>query len=304
MISPLRYPGGKSRKSVQEKILRYAPKVIEEYREPFVGGGGIFFALDNEVPPVRWINDINCDLMAVYLALRDNSDEFISKCRSINPEQSWEDKTYPKAGSSGKQYNARLKAAFDQLIKDRENDPAFSYFFVNRTVWGGRVNYDMPSRLYFSNPSGWNITVTNRLQCAADLLKGTIITCGNYKQLLAQPSEYNNVWIYCDPPYVVDTEAISSSKLYKYGFTKQDHIALRDDILDSHHKVCISYDDDPDGMIRELYRGFYIHELEWTYSGTSSSKNASKTKKKGKELLITNYRQTHKRHRAIFDETI
>lgn len=46
MQSIFRYPGGKSRSSAQQKILRFAPENYAEYREPFVGGGGIFFAVD------------------------------------------------------------------------------------------------------------------------------------------------------------------------------------------------------------------------------------------------------------------
>jgi site-specific DNA-adenine methylase len=40
-----RYPGGKGRKAVYTWILGHAPDVVAEYREPFVGGGGVFFRL-------------------------------------------------------------------------------------------------------------------------------------------------------------------------------------------------------------------------------------------------------------------
>ncbi|MYF99993.1 DNA adenine methylase [Candidatus Poribacteria bacterium] len=41
--SPLRYPGGKSRAIKQ--ILPHIPTEIGEFREPFVGGGSVFFSL-------------------------------------------------------------------------------------------------------------------------------------------------------------------------------------------------------------------------------------------------------------------
>ncbi len=41
--SPLRYPGGKSRAIKQ--ILPQIPVNIREYREPFFGGGSVFFAV-------------------------------------------------------------------------------------------------------------------------------------------------------------------------------------------------------------------------------------------------------------------
>jgi len=298
MISIFRYPGGKTKKSVQNTILRYAPEEIREYREPFVGGGGIFFALDGksnfnglvrEEPEVRWINDSNQDLVEVYLALRDRAEEFIAKCKDIKPMQKGEPVAYPTENSSGKQYNARLMKKFKELIADK-SDRAFSYYFVNRTVWGGRVNYDMPSRLYFSNPEGWNIVSTNRLERAAQHIAGAKITCGDFEPLLKAKGE--GVWIYCDPPYVRDTNLAAPSKLYQMGFSMEDHERLRDCVLESPHQVCLSYDEDEDGAVRDLYSDsrFNIYSKQWTYCGTSSADGASKTKTRGKELVITNYK--------------
>lgn len=73
--SPFRYPGGKSKASVLAQIMRFAPKDLSEYREPFVGGGGVFFGLEKQCR--SWINDINMGLVAVYKALRDRPKEFI-----------------------------------------------------------------------------------------------------------------------------------------------------------------------------------------------------------------------------------
>lgn len=290
MKSILRYPGGKSKKGIQDKILAYAPADIKEYREPFVGGGGIFFALDGRIwpkPPVRWINDKNEDLVAVYEALRDRVDEFIAKCREISPPQENEPTVYPKDGSSGKKYNARLKAKFDELVQNRGRDRALSYFFINRTVWAGRVNYEIESRLYFSNPDGWNIIETDRLANAGNLLTGVKITTGDYAPLLSESGE--SVWIYCDPPYVKDTIGAKASKLYQNSFTYDDHKRLAKCITESPHRICLSYDDDEKGIVRELYAGsqFHIFDAAWTYCGTASANGEKKMI--GKELIITNY---------------
>ena len=48
--SPLRYPGGKSRAIKQ--ILPIVPS-FDEYREPMVGGGSVFFALFQKYPNKR-----------------------------------------------------------------------------------------------------------------------------------------------------------------------------------------------------------------------------------------------------------
>lgn len=276
MNSIFRYPGGKTRKSVRDKIFARFPKQYDEYREPFCGGSGIYFNVP--IDKKRWINDINPDLMSVYFALRDNPNEFISKCREIIPESPNEPKTSSKNGKE--LYNARLKDVFDKRVEQRHDDPALSYYFINRTVWAGRVNYGRPSRLYYSNPSGWNIVKTNKLEQAAKLLANTEITVGDYK--LSLEKDGKDVLIYCDPPYYVQTYTSGGSQLYEYCFTEQDHIDLYEAIKNCKHKVCVSYDNHD--FIRDLYKDFNLFDETWTYCGTSNEK-----KQKGKELIITNY---------------
>jgi len=274
MKSIYRFPGGKVRAS--KIIARYFPKEYNEYREPCVGGGGLFFT----IPPnkKRWINDINPDLMSVYTALRDNPVEFIASCKAILPEQEGEPLTAARNGKA--LYSARLKQVFDEMVKDRQKHPALSYFYINRVCYAGRVNYDIPSRLYFSNPSGWNIVKTNLLEEASKLLQNIKITVGSYEKCLETDGE--NVFIYIDPPYMKNTLLSRASQLYQHNFTEEDHKKLSEDVLKCKHKVLISYDNHP--FIRELYKDLNIYEESWKYCGTSL-----KEKEVGQELIITNY---------------
>ena len=272
-----RYPGGKSKKSIVNTILGFFPQNFKEYREPFVGGGGIFFNIPTFVP--RWINDIDQNLISVYFALRDRPEEFIKLCRSIKPQEKGEKLTSAKPNGK-KIYNARLKAVFDELLSNPNSDPALKYLFVNRTNWAGRVNYNLPSRLYFSNPSGWNIVSKNVLEEAALILSGTKISSVDYSILLEEPGE--DVLIYIDPPYFVNSNFSPMSQLYANNFTEKDHIVLCEKLRTCKHKFVISYDSDP--FIIDLYKGMNINYANWKYCGTSL-----KEKKDGKELIITNF---------------
>ncbi len=273
----MRYPGGKSRQSIREQILNHASEFLE-YREPFCGGSGLFFGLPTH--KTRWINDINPHLIEVYKALKDRPKEFIDLCQSIPPAKLCEE-TVTSAG--GTEYNKRLYDLFYEL-RDNKNvsDPALRYFFLNRTGFAGRVilDGDRKDRTTFSNPDGWNIVATKKLPKAAAILKDARITCGDYEPLFYEPGSM--VWIYADPPYCRDTELNDSSKLYQYGFSWEDHRNLAQVVHNTPHYVCVSYDDHP--FIRDLYNGLYIHEVSWTYCGTTSDK-----KNIGKEILITNY---------------
>ncbi len=255
------------------------PSEIKEFREPFVGGGGIFFGLPSDIP-ARWINDINEPLISVYKALRDRPDAFIKACRDILPMQPNEPEV---AKGKGKTYNKRLGEIFNDFANNQEMDQALRYFFINRTVWAGRVTYDpkLKSRLYYSNPQGWNaVHREGFLESVAAHLQGTKITCGSYEELLA--AEGQDVWIYLDPPYYRDTELVATDKQYQFGFTEQDHINFANNCKESKHKLCISYDNHP--VIWELFKDFNVQKHEWAYSGTSQE-----VKTIGQELIITNY---------------
>lgn len=276
-----RYPGGKSKKSVREKIFSRFPDKYTEYRDPMVGGGGIFFAIPTNKK--RWINDLDENLISVYKALKQNSKEFIERCRKIDGHKENEPLAPSKPNGKAK-YNARLKSEFDKLSQN-DSDPALKYLFVNRTVWAGRVNYDIPSRMYFSNPQGWNVVHTQKMEKAAQVIKNCKITYGDYKRLLEEEGE--DVLIYLDPPYYLNTNLDKNSRLYKHNFEKNDHIKLFEIVKNCKHKVIISYDNDP--FICNLYKDFNLGETSWTYCGTSSAKTHSNKKKIGKELIITNY---------------
>ena len=72
--SPLRYPGGKSR--ALKQILPLIPMNMSEFREPFVGGGSVFFAIRSlfqDRIKSYWINDLNYDLYCFWKRVRDDA---------------------------------------------------------------------------------------------------------------------------------------------------------------------------------------------------------------------------------------
>src|SRR3989339_798067 len=68
--TPFRYPGGKF--YAIKYLLPYIAQIPhDEYREPFVGGGSVFFGK----PKVKnnWINDIDAELMNIYKIFQDKN---------------------------------------------------------------------------------------------------------------------------------------------------------------------------------------------------------------------------------------
>ncbi len=278
--SPLRYPGGKTR--VAKMFAPHIPPHTD-YREIFAGGAAIFFF----TPKARnnWINDLHPGLYALWRTLRDNFDAFAGKCREQN-------------GDRRQRFNYWAFERTDLMTArgtDHLLERAMQYYYLNRTVWGGRVVFDpkRKSRLYFSNPEGWSKLDKKlaHLEQVSAKLQGVRITCQSYEKCLAGATA--DTFIYADPPYYRESTGHITDKLYDKSFDKACHRRLAAALGAIPAKVMISYDDCPEA--RELYPGWRFIELEWKYCGryavTKAAKAAGRKERKvtGRELLILNY---------------
>lgn len=80
-IKPImKYPGGKG--SELKIIKEYQPKIINNYIEPFIGGGAVFF--DTLPRNKAFINDSSKELMLYYQALKNQDENFINFLDKIN----------------------------------------------------------------------------------------------------------------------------------------------------------------------------------------------------------------------------
>ena len=82
-LSPLiKYPGGK------EKELNYIipalPAKIDNYYEPFVGGGAVYFSIEAKK---YYINDKSDELISLYEMVKEQNQEFFNKLNAI--EYNW-----------------------------------------------------------------------------------------------------------------------------------------------------------------------------------------------------------------------
>lgn len=281
MKSPFRYPGGKSKKAAREWILSHMPRDVDRYYEPMVGGGGIFFGLEDRKPFNCTLIDKHDGLISVYKALRDRSVPFIEQCRRLRPCN----------GDGDVEGVQRLRDEFERVkLGGPGIDEAYRYYIVNRMGWGGRVNYDIESRLYFSNPPGWNIVDTEVLREAADYLKtgATEVWCGDYGSVFwAVQNDPGRKWMYVDPPYIKDGQQPVTSQLYQHGFTRDDHMTLALKLRTIDPKDCmiaVSYHESwAVGMYDDCW---HVASKELIYCGTAPKAGP---KKIGREVLVMNY---------------
>lgn len=254
----LRYPGSKYNAS---KFIEpfWANVEFDEYREPFLGGGAVFF----KMPKCRYsvLNDLDEDLLNCYKVVQDA--ELVARLKSdvagVVPTREW----------------------FDELKYTEPVDNyarALKYFLINRTAYSGIMN--LPNWGFHPvksvQPDKW----PERLQSAHDKLAADVeLTNLHFREVIERPSD-KRVWMFVDPPYF----AADQKRAYKKCFQLEDHKELAELLQVTPHMFCLTYDNCP--QIKEMYSWANIYELEWMYHTANSNVT---TRKKGKELIITNY---------------
>jgi DNA adenine methylase len=261
--SPLRYPGGKSK--ALKQILPIVPS-FDEFREPFVGGGSVFFVLKQLFPDKKyWINDLNTDLYSFWEKCQKDMGSLVSKVSEI--------KKTCKDGKHLFMEFADEKNEFDDFER------AVRFFILNRITFSGTVESGGYSQQAFEKR--FTPSSIKRLKEIELLMKGTKITNLDYQEVIFEEGE--NVFIFLDPPYLSTTK----SKLYgRKGdlHSSFNHEKFAKNMSMCKHKWLITYDNSPE--VRDFFSFANIYEWELQY-GMNNYKQ--KTAEKGKELFISNY---------------
>lgn len=260
--TPLRYPGGKSR-----AIDSIAPLVpdFKEYREPFIGGGSVYFYIRQRYPDRSyWINDLLFELYNFWIICRDDPDSIVDNALE-----------WTKKFSNGKELFKYLKT---NMCYFGEKEKASIYFILNRIAFSGcTLVGGFSEHSYETGLTKENII---ELKDVGNILKGTKITNYDYQKVVDVGGE--DVFIFLDPPYYSATESGLYGKTDKWRNLHKsfDHLRFAEVMKKCKHKFLITYDDSE--FIRKLFSWATIIPWNLTY-GMRQYDSV------GKELFISNY---------------
>lgn len=261
--SPLRYPGGKSR-----AIKKIAPLVPEfhEYREPFLGGGSVFFYIKQQYKDkTYWVNDLYPELFHFWSESQDQLPDVVAQV------ETWKS-NYPE----GKVLHRFLLNG----LKDFSNlEVASAFFVLNRLTFSGTSESGGFSKQAFEKR--FTPSSIERLRLIDQVLVDTKITNLDFQPLLEADGEA--VFIFLDPPYYSATKSALYGKngnLHK-GF---DHERLAATLKDCPHKWLMTYDNSE--FVRELYDFATILPFDLTYGMRNVTKKGIQQEK---EIFISNY---------------
>jgi DNA adenine methylase len=263
--SPLRYPGGKQKAIPQ--ISRFIPPTFKEFREPFVGGGSVFFHVLQKHPNMPcWVNDRNPELYYFWYQVKTNLPELVESVCQVK-----------KQTTDGLALFKSLAAADTSIMSPLER--AVRFFVLNRITFSGTIESGGYSAASFKGR--FTDSSIERLAALDGCFINTHVTNFDYSVLLTEPGE--DVFIFLDPPYLSKTQ----SRLYgRKGnlHTCFDHSRFARLMAKCSHKWLITYDNCE--QVRRSFSFAYIYEWELQY-GMNNYKQEKADK--GKELFITNY---------------
>jgi DNA adenine methylase len=273
------------------EILKRTPSEFGTFFEPFLGGGAVFLSLPAHLPKIG--NDANAELVATYLAIRDDVDEVLSQLRRFRNTKA----DYLEIRAWDRSPN------FDQRSRFKR---AARFIYLNKCGFNGlhRVNADGYHNVpYGYSPKADFIQEPNLRRVANFLRVKSIerktaarIMSTDYKTSLraARAGDF----VYLDPPYQPISKTSSFVSYLQGGFTFQDQVALRDQVVDLVGRgvnVLLSNSDADE--IHSLYSDAKLFTIERVPVRRSIAADSGK---RGNvyEVLVSNKKSSGRKQRA------
>ncbi len=267
----VKWVGGKRRSL--PKLMRYVPRNISTYVEPFVGGGAMFFALKFKR---ALINDSNPELMAAYKVLKDKPYELIELLKTFK----FDKENYMAIRSWDKEKD---------FSKRSDVEHAARLIYLLKTCFNGL--YRVSSKNYFNTPMGKfsgepKICNEESLLAVHNYLKqnDTEIRCCSYVELFKDIPD--DAFVYLDPPYapLSKTSSFTSYQSQVWNDSAQRTLAFFCTELDK-RGIRFMQSNSTAPICFELYKKFNITTLNAKRYINSDGAGRGDIK----ELVITNY---------------
>lgn len=240
MKAIMKYPGSKW--GTAAWIIGHFPD-HHSYLEPFFGSGAVFF--NKPRSDIETINDINSDVVNLFKWIKDDPEKLAHEIYFTPYSRAVYEDAYQREPENS------LEAAV--LFYIRLN---MGHGF--RTT-GEKVGWksDIQGRERAYAAEDWK-NLPGKILQAAERLRGVQIEQQTAVEVIRR-FNFENVLIYCDPPYLLSTRC---RKQYKDEMTDADHVELLETLLKHKGPVIISgyasemYDDILKGWSREEYSNY------------------------------------------------
>jgi DNA adenine methylase len=272
----VKWAGGKTQ--LLPVLNKHVPSSFNQYFEPFLGGGAMFFFLSSKnLQFTSYLSDINEELINAYKVVKSNVEQLITLLRYHETEYKKSPREY--------YYELRTKPLLTEVER------AAKFITLNRTCFNGlyRVNrsgvFNVPMGSY-KNPVICNSANLRHVSIALRDSRAELHT-SDYKDILLKEAGEDD-FIYLDPPYNPVSNTAYFTHYTHTGFIARDQEELSrmfGILNDRKCKVLLSNSDTP--LIRDLYKDFSNSTEELDVVRAINSKASKRLGHK--ELLIRNY---------------
>lgn len=271
IIKPfIRWAGGKQ--TLVTDIIRLFPNKseINNYYEPFLGAGSLFFAstLNNS-----FLSDINPQLVNSYNQIKENYKKVSNLLLKYN-----------KLYKFSPNYYYDLRSLYNRDIEKFTHIQAARFIFLIHSNYNGM--YRVNKRGYYNVPIGKkrpNIPNEAHLEQISRKLKNSTIYCQDFTTVLNNAT-YKD-FVYLDPPYPPLGWENPQNQYTIDHFTMDQHklvVSVANELSNRGCFVLLSYPNLP--WILEFYK-------DWTITRLNAFRSISckKERKTISEILIRNY---------------
>lgn len=265
----VKWAGGKGQ--LLNDISKNIPEEFNDYYEPFVGGGAVFFFLYSKgLIKKAYLSDLNEELINAYTVIKykvfdlieelKRSDFYVNKKEQYYKIRSWEPK--------------------DPVQR------AARFIYLNKTAYNGlyRVNAQGKFNVPFGRYKNPKILDARNLIAVHNALQVADIFVADFQEAVRNAKKMD--FIYFDPPYQPISNTASFTQYTKGAFKKEDQIRLARVFKELDSRGCFVLLSNSDNyFIKALYNNYKII--------TVHARRAINSKPEGRkgvtELLIKNY---------------
>lgn len=289
----LKWAGGKDRLFHQLKqCLPIELDLIQNYYEPFLGSGAVFFNLVQDFSFKNIIlSDINEELILVYKVVQNNVGELMQMIDQYNSKYSKlsnidKEKFYYEIRNS---YNIQRFNINHKKYSDIWIPRAAQMIFLNKTCYNGLYRQNLRGEFNVPFGKNYNPVIYNQtnMELIAHLLNNAEIKTTDFESILNAVKD--NSFIYLDPPYRPITKTANFTDYYKLGFTEKDNERLMNglNILNKRKVKFMLNNSFPlnDSCLTEYYADYKISVITANRMMSSIPERRSKVS----EIVVTNY---------------
>lgn len=296
----LKWAGGKSQ--LLKQFENYFPEElksgkIENYYEPFLGGGAVFFHIKQKYQIKNsFLFDINPELILIYNVVKNDISLLVKLLKDMKREyfNLIDDKRKKYYYAIRNELNKNLPSFNYSVYSSDWISRAAQLIFLNKTCFNGlfrqnsRGEFNVPFGKY-KNPA---ILDEKNLFAASVLLQNAKIEVLDFRDLIKKVKEKS--FIYFDPPYrpLNRTSNFTAYSKFDFGENEQLELATLFSKLSSikNVKLMLSNSDPKnlnknDNFFEDLYSKFNISRV----SANRMINCVAEKRGKINELIITNY---------------